>query len=333
MSERSQKLDTLILRHISASNDPIGSLKLRQHLSVHGVQLEPRAIRLHLRRLDEEGLTHLVSRRAGRHITDEGRRYLARAGATERVGLSSVRLEDLGVRLALERTDRFLAANFAVFPRAYMARAMEDMRPVFTRRLCAGTLIAGGDEKQELPGGAAVPEGHVALATPCSVCLAAVLLREGIPAALRFGGLLEYHEGRPRRFVELIEYQGSSLDPAALFVRARLTSVRRCALEGRGVITASFREIPGAAAAAARRVARQMERSHLWGVIAVGEPGRPLFDIPVSEGRCGLVLAAGLNPFAALCEVRRDVEIRPAAGLIPRENFQPFELFRQHWPG
>jgi repressor of nif and glnA expression len=61
-------------------------------------------------------------------------------------------------------------------------------------------------------------------------------------------------------------------------------------------------------------------------VLTVGSPGTPLLDIPVSQGRVGLIVAAGLNPIAAveeqgvptenhametLCEF---AELRPVAG-------------------
>jgi len=45
-----------------------------------------------------------------------------------------------------------------------------------------------------------------------------------------------------------------------------------------------------------------MEQAGLGGLFLIGWPGRPLLDIPVSEGRLGFVVVGGLNPVAILEE-------------------------------
>ncbi len=60
-----------------------------------------------------------------------------------------------------------------------------------------------------------------------------------------------------------------------------------------------------------------MERVGLGGVFLMGWPGRPLLEIPVSEGRLGLVVVGGLNPVAMLEE--RGIKVHRTgalAGLI-----------------
>ena len=47
---------------------------------------------------------------------------------------------------------------------------------------------------------------------------------------------------------------------------------------------------------------RKLDDLGLNGVLTVGLPGTPLLDIPVSQGRAGLIVAAGLNPIAAVEE-------------------------------
>ena len=46
-----------------------------------------------------------------------------------------------------------------------------------------------------------------------SITLNGVLLKHGIPTTSSFGGLLELREGRAIRFVEMIHYDGTSIDP------------------------------------------------------------------------------------------------------------------------
>ena len=38
------------------------------------------------------------------------------------------------------------------------------------------------------------------------------------------------------------------------------------------------------------------------GILAIGRPGQGLLNVPVHEGRVGLLLATGLNPLACLWE-------------------------------
>jgi len=52
-----------------------------------------------------------------------------------------------------------------------------------------------------------------AVATICSVNVNGVLLAEGIPTTNRFGGLLQFIGGWLARFTQIINYDGTTLDP------------------------------------------------------------------------------------------------------------------------
>ena len=51
-----------------------------------------------------------------------------------------------------------------------------------------------------------------------------------------------------------------------------------------------------------RRVAVLSERLGLGGILALGGPNQPLLDVPVQQGRAGLIVCAGLNVMAAVVE-------------------------------
>jgi len=70
------------------------------------------------------------------------------------------------------------------------------------------------------------------------------LLKSGIPIESRFGRVLEVKNLKPRRFVAIINYAGTSLDPSEQYIRARMTNVSETAKTGNGKILANFREIP-----------------------------------------------------------------------------------------
>ena len=56
----------------------------------------------------------------------------------------------------------------------------------------------------------------------------------------------------------------------------------------------------------------------------IGKPGRPLLDIPVSEGRVGMIVAGGLNPMAAVEESGIATENIAMGALFEFERLVPF---------
>ena len=177
-----------------------------------------------------------------------------------------------------------------------------------------GRRVAVGAEGKEL-GGQAIPFGEVAIGTICSVTLNGLFRMAGIPVSSRFGGLLELKARRPVRFTQIINYDGTTIDPVEVFLKGRLTRVRAAIETGEGTIGVSFREIPAAALPAAQPLLKRMTRAGLGGVLAVGRPGQPLLDIPVAHGRVGLVVAAGLNAIAAVEESGIETENHAMAAL------------------
>jgi repressor of nif and glnA expression len=199
-------------------------------------------------------------------------------------------------------------------------RADREVLPVLACDL-GGAERAGEDRRLHLD-----LLGPAVLGTVCSITFNGVLLRHGIPVASRFGGLLELRALKPTRFVELIHYEGTTLDPPEVFIRSGMTDYKGAVETGNGLVGASFREVPGNSRERVLGIARGMEEAGLGVVIDVGWPGRPLFDIPVSEGRLGVVVMGGLNPVAILEETGMRVRQTGAlAGLIDYRKLIPYE--------
>lgn len=298
-----------------------------------GFALQPRTVRVRLAELDRAGLTRLVNRRRGRILTNEGMEELRRGNVIAKLGFVTSRIDSLSFGLSFDSTTGkgALIANLATMPRSYLARALEDMRPVFLSKLGMGNQMAvlkPGDTW----GGTRVGAQDVGLLTVCSVSLNGILLKKGIPVTSRYGGLLEFHEGRPRRFVELLEYQGTTLDPLALFIRSGMTGVRACARTGEGCVGASFREAPEEARPDIARICRALDRMGLGGPVAIGQAGEPLCGVPVRAGHVGIVVLGGLNPIAALCETGARVTFAPMAGLADASVFRAFNDVRNRFP-
>ena len=199
------------------------------------------------------------------------------------------------------------------------------MTPVFKAGLSIGGRIAYKMYGEQI-GGIAVPRGKIALATLCSMTINSLFIKAGIPITSRFGGLLEMKHHKPVRFVTLIHYKGTSVDPLKLFILAGMTDVFACAQSGDGIVGASFREFPSIAYEHVSRLLVAFQKNwNLDGVMILGRPNMPLLDIPVNDGRTAMVVLGGLNPVAALHERGVPVDIHPLEGLEELSTFVQFE--------
>ena len=324
----SEKTKSAMLRVLNDAGRPLGAGHLARTLLSHGLDLNPRTVRFYLLQLDKAGFTQLVSRRRGRSITERGRTELSRVNVIRKVGIVAARIDSLACRATFDRAtgSGTVIMNVGLVAAEHLTRTLEEMHPVFARGLTMAPRLAILRAGQSL-GGVAVPRNQVAVGTVCSITLNGILLHEATPVLSRFGGLLEMREYRPVRFVELIEYRGSTLDPFEVFIKADMTRVRQAAQTGAGVICASFREIPAAAMETFERVERRLRAHGLGGVLAVGKPGQPLFDIPVTDGYCGLIVAGGLNPMAAAHEAGVPLSIRSLVELRDYGEFSDVSRF------
>lgn len=316
-----KEISRAILRALHELNRPAGGKQICDQLLLAGIRVRPRTIRLRFNEMDREGLTRLVSRRSGRELTELGREELLRTNVVQKIGFVAAKIDTLVCRMTFDG-DRgggqgTIVANVSRIPRYALSRAMEIMKIVFARKLTMGTRL------RLSPKGPS--SGRSEIATVCSVTLNGILLKKGIPVSSRFGGLLEIHENCPLRFVEIIEYRGTTLDPLEIFIQAHMTSVRECAKTGSGLIGASFREFPSVALPEVLKVKGMMEKAGLGGILLVGRPGQPLLDVPVGEGLTGMIVVAGLNAIAALREEGIEVKLQSMAGLEDFGAFSPFE--------
>ena len=215
-----------ILKILSDSSEPLGSRVISRRLKDHGVDLGERAVRYHLKFMDERGLTQLVGR-DGRLITELGIDELGSALVRDKVGFAISKIELLAFRTDFNWNKRtgLVPVNVSFFPEDKFVKALQVMRPAFAEGLCVSDLVAVAREGERL-GELMVPQGKVGLATVCSIIINGALLKAGVPMNSRFGGILQIRNHKPLRFVELIQYDGSSLDPSEVFIRARMTSVR-----------------------------------------------------------------------------------------------------------
>jgi repressor of nif and glnA expression len=292
-----------ILKVLSGLQKPAGSVVIAKHLKERGVDLSERAVRYHLRLTDERGLTQLVRDRDGRVITDKGLREIESALVKDKVGFTISRIEQLAFRTSFnyEKLNGAVPVNLSFFAKDKFKKACEIMVPIFEKGYCVSKLIAVVEEGQQI-GDIPVPKGAVGLATVCSIVTNGVLLKAGIPIDSRFGGILQIQNNKPVRFTEIIHYDGSSLDPSEIFIKARMTAINKAVTTGDGEILANFREIPAICQPIVLDVISGLKNAGFNGVLLMGDVSDPVCEINVELNKIGIILVGGLNPVAAAVE-------------------------------
>jgi hypothetical protein len=316
LDKDTERKTVAILKVLSESSDPLGSIAISRELERHGVFLSERAVRYHLRMTDERGYTEPMGR-DGRGITADGLEELRLALAPEQVGFIIEKLQLLAFNTTFDpvRKTGLVPVNTSVFNAREFGDALHEMRLAFDSGLCASRLVAVAREGEKM-GTRVVPRGKASLATVCGVVVNGVLLKSSVPIESRFGGVLELRNGKPRRFVAIIKYDGTSLDPSEQYIRARMTAVRDAAASGTGRILANFREILAPSRVVVEKRIEELKAAGMNAVYLLGNTSEPICQIEVGMNRVGMVLLGGLNPVAAAAEAGFDVENSAESGLI-----------------
>ncbi len=313
-----------ILKVLSESSEPLGSITIARELERHGIFLSERTVRYHLRITDERGYTQPLGR-DGRMLTPKGHEELRMALAPEQIGFILDKLELLAFNTTFDPQKRTgqLPVNTSLIDKDKFKKALTAMREVFKAGICVSELVATASEGEKL-GSVVIPSGKIGLATVCGVVINGVLLKAGVPIGSRFGGVLEIRDSKPRRFVAIINYAGTSLDPSEQYIRAGMTSVSEAVRTGNGKILANFREIPAPSRAIVGDKLAVLKEVGIDGVYALGNTSESTCQIAVGLNRVGMVLLGGLNPVAAAVEAGIEVENIAESGLIDFQQLQSF---------
>ena len=320
----------------------VTSRDLLEILGSQGLDWSERTLRLYLAEMADAGLIERHGRR-GYRLASAGADVARELTVSKRLGSILYHMEETVCRVGgdggfdLARGTGLVSINAYVIPLAVLAPLQDDLDAVFRAGLAVGSRVLFAAPGEDILG-REVPAGCVGLGTMCSLTLAGMLLRRGVPTHPIFGGLLHMQNREPAHFLEMIRYDATSLSPNEVFIRANFTSVSQAARGGSGEITASFREVPMGALANLRAVSDDCRRSGFQGILHIGRPGQPVLNIPVHEGRVGMILATGLNPLASLWE--RDHRVlqdgaarlegsRPMVGPAPYEQLISLDEFRQ----
>ena len=313
-----------ILKVLSESPEPLGSISIARELERHGIFLSERAVRYHLRITDERNYTQPMGH-DGRMLTSQGLEELKIALAPEQVGIILDKLELLAFQTSFNPENKTgqLPINTSLFDKEQFKAALEVMSSAFKAGLCVSDLVVVAPEGEKL-GSVVIPHGKIGFATICSVAINGALLKAGIPVQSKFGGILEVRESKPPRFTAIINYAGTSVDPNEQYIHAGMTSISEAIKTGNGKILANFREAPASARSMAAEVIDSLKKAGISGVYALGNTSEPICQIPVRMNQVGMVLLGGLNPLAAAFEAGIGVENIGESGTLDFERFVSF---------
>ena len=315
-----------ILKILSESPQPLGARLIARQLKEQGVELGERAVRYHLKLMDERGLTRPMERWNGRQITQLGIEELNNALVADKIGFVLERIELLAFRTSFDIESRtgLVPVNISFFPKQNFAEALQAMKESFKAGLCVSDLVAVASEAERL-GEVIVPKGKVGFATICSIIINGSLLKAGISVDSRFGGALQIRNNQPLRFVNLIYYSGSTLDPSEVFIRAKMTDVQGVVRKGEGKVLANFREIPAQCQPLVEGVTNQLKEAGLGGLIMMGNTSEAVCGISVGLNRVGIILLGGLTPVAAAVEAGIEAENHAMSTLLDYQSLTKFQ--------
>ncbi len=323
MKERIEKKRLAILRILKESDQPISSQKIVELLNEIGQDISERTVRFHLKDMDSDGLTEYVERR-GRRITDKGLSEVSKARVVDKVGLINSKIDYFSYKMSFDLSKKIgtVVINISFIPIKDMEKSIEILIHAFKNGFSMGNLIGlyypGDSAGKEI-----VPEGYIGIGTVCSFTLNGVLSSRGIPVNSIFGGLLEIEKGKPSRFVEIIKYDGTSIDPLEIFIKSGMTDAAGAADSGKGKIGANFIEAPGAAREEILSIGEEMRLAGLGTFLTLGWPGHSVLQVPINWGRMGGIVIGGLNPIAILEENGINVISKAVSGLVEYDSLFP----------
>jgi HTH-type transcriptional regulator, global nitrogen regulator NrpRI len=320
MQEKIERKRLAILRILRDVGQPLGSQQITEQLTHLGYDISGRTVRFHLLAMDKEGLTEYIGKH-GRQITEKGHKEISNARVRDKVGFLSARIDQMicSMDFDLEAATGRVIVNVSLLKEQDLLPACPLMSRVYEKGFSMGSLISlfrPGEKVGEM----VIPAGYVGVGTVCSISLNGVLLSQKIPVSSRFGGLLEIQDSKPSRFVAIINYDGTSLDPLEIFIKSGMTDYLGATGNGNGLIGAGFREIPAQTRDRVVDIAAKLEEIGLGGFLIIGVPNGNVSEIPVSEGNIGAIVIGGLNPIAILEEAGFEVHSRALSGLVPYER-------------
>jgi repressor of nif and glnA expression len=172
-----------------------------------------------------------------------------------------------------------------------------------------------------------IPEEHTGICTMCSITLDALLIQRGVPLNPIGGGLVEIEKRVPRRFITMIQYEHTTIDPTQVLISQGTSRIMDVMTEGNGLILGNMRECHMEAESLIFDVLEELAGAGFTGILDVGVPNTSLLGVPVTPNYQGISMVGGTNPIAAFKETGRWAEVKAMKGLIEVSRMDSIENF------
>ena len=303
-----------IMRVINENDKPIGARAIADELNDRGYDIGERAVRYHLRILDERGFTRKHGY-AGRTLTELGESEMSDALIGDRFGFVISQIEEMAFRTTInpKTSDGVVPVNISYFAK----EDLETVIDVISYTAHSGYMISPKvkifEEDEDL---IFLPPGKVGIATVCSVTFDGLLLKSGIPVEPSYGGILQIENRKPSYFLDLISYSGTSIDPIQIFMKRKPTSVLEVVETGEGKILANIRQINLSAYDRVIEIIQQAQQMGLGGCFPPGDIDGSLLGAPIEMGKFGIAIVGGMNGICALEETGIRIETNPISAVL-----------------
>ena len=294
-----------ILRILADRSEVLGAKTIAEELRKKGYDLGERAVRYHMRILDEKGFTERIGY-AGRRITPEGIKELEKGLIYDQVDFIFAKFEDMMYQTTLNPITGLgkVVVNSSTF--SYDDEIMEIIKNIFNNGVAVSPYVKIINPTTE------EDETKMVMETICGTTIDGMILKAGIPVVPKFGGLVEIKDHIPQTFTELIAYKKTSMTPLEAFTDNEMTSVLKLIDSGSGNIPANFRLIPATARDDALKLFKDLQKIGVSGLLKIGKPGESILGIPVDKDMVGIAVIGGISPLCAAKEAGYDVDIKMA---------------------
>ncbi|MGJ7029014.1 MULTISPECIES: DUF128 domain-containing protein [Methanothermobacter] len=309
MAEETNQKMMEILRILAEHDDVLGAKIIASELKKKGYNLGERAVRYHMRILDEKGLTERVGY-AGRRITEKGLQEINKGLVYDQVNFIFSKFESMIYRTSFNPDT--LEGKVVVNTSLISPDSIETLKSIMRNGFCLSPYvrIEENDDKYIIK-------------TICGTTVDGILLKNGIPVIPQFGGIVQFDDHQATAFTDLIAYRKTSMTPLEAFTSKNMTSILDVIREGSGSVPADFRLIPESARDDAIRIFRKLERAGISGLLGVGRGGEDVLGVPVDDGMVGVAIIGGITPLCAIQEAGYDAEIKLAENLIDFRDLSP----------
>ena len=301
-----------ILRILNAQDKPTGSKLIADELKNKGFNLGERAVRYHMQILDEKGYTERMGY-SGPQITELGREKLEKGLIYDQVDFIHSKFEEM-IYLAdfnyMTQTGNVVVNTSTI----YNEESINIMKEIIENGLSVSPYVNLNKVGSK---------GEIEVTTLCGTTIDGILLNEGIPSQLKYGGLLKIEDNHPTKFTELISYKKTSVTPLDAFANTTQTSVLDAVTKGNGIIPANFRLIPAIGRQKAIDIINRLNEIGIGGVINISHEGENTLGIPVPEGMVGITIVGGITPFCAIKELGEKIDIKIAEEITDFKTLSP----------